>query len=59
MAIQDAAVTEIGTAGKNKEGTGGSPGLFEQGGFGQGVDGIVGAEKAAEGVEAVADGLEG
>ena len=58
-AVEHAAVAEVGAAGDDKQGAGRGPGLLEQGGFGEGVHGVVGAEEAAEGVDAVPDRLDG
>lgn len=54
-AVEQAAVVQVGAAGDDEQDCGGLPWLLEQGGLGQGYDGVVGGEKTAEGIDALAD----
>lgn len=58
-AVQGPAVSEVGAAREDEEGAGGRPWLFEDGGFGDGDDGVVGREEATQRVHAMADGFDG
>lgn len=54
-AVEQSAVVQVSAAGNDEQDCGRLPWLLEQGGLGQGYDGIVGGEKTAEGVDALAD----
>lgn len=49
----------VGAAREDEQGAGGGPGFLEELVQGQGQDGVVGAQEAAEGPGGVADGGEG
>jgi hypothetical protein len=57
VAVEDAAVAQISAAGDDEESAGRGPGLPEDDGLGDGDDGVVGGEEAAEGEDAVAHRL--
>ncbi|POR32165.1 hypothetical protein TPAR_07601, partial [Tolypocladium paradoxum] len=57
LAVEDPAVAQVGASGDDEECAGRGPGLLEDGGLGDGDDGVVGGEQAAERVQALSDGL--
>lgn len=57
--VEDAAVAQVAAARDDEESAGGLPGFFQEGGLGDGDDGVGWGEEAAEGVDAVADRFDG
>lgn len=55
IAIEDAAVAQVSTAGEDEEGTSGFPRLVEDGRARDGDDGVIGGQQVAKRVDALAD----